>query len=83
MSQVSVSVTEEVHDVAGKLRDKFGLLVQDDVARLLGVSKATLRRWRADGKGPAYIKVEKSIFYRQRAVDNYFEALENNLTTGF
>lgn len=35
------------------------------------VSVATLRRWRADKKGPAYIKIGRRILYPLDAIEKY------------
>lgn len=39
------------------------LLKTDAVARMLGLSPGTLRRWRCLGRGPRYIKVGAVVRY--------------------
>lgn len=41
-----------------------GLLTTAEVARLLGVSPATLERWRAAGRGPRYFRYGRTVRYR-------------------
>lgn len=44
---------------------------QQDIADQLGVSPITLHRWRKSGRGPAYIRLDGSIRYLQRDVDEW------------
>lgn len=41
-----------------------GLWGADEAARKLGVTSSTLTTWRSLGKGPAYIRVGRRVFYR-------------------
>lgn len=54
-----------------ELRNAIGLLSQDDVASMIGVSKTTLRIWRREKRGPAFIKLEKAVLYRLSDVQNW------------
>lgn len=47
------------------------LLCEKDVARILNVHVATVRRARADGNGPPFLKIRGSIRYRQRDVTDF------------
>lgn len=50
------------------------LLNEHDVAKLLGVSVATVRRWRPLNQGPKYIRVgAASVRYRPGDVGAYLE----------
>ena len=40
------------------------LLKSKDVAKALGVSEATLSRWRAQGKGPVWINLGMPRYHR-------------------
>ncbi len=52
--------------------DEKRLLTMGDLAELLGVCTATLRRWRKAGTGPAWIQIsEKSIRYTREAVNDW------------
>ena len=45
-------------------RHNIGLLNEEDLSNALGLTTNTLRIWRHTGKGPDFVKVGKSIFYR-------------------
>lgn len=49
------------------------LLTLREVAGLLGVQEATLRQWRARGRGPASFKIGVSVVYRRSDVDAWLE----------
>lgn len=45
-----------------------------EAAKYLGVSKATLRRWRSSGKGPRFVRYKSgTIKYCQGDLDNWIE----------
>lgn len=45
-------------------------LREDELAARWGISPRTLEKWRAEGQGPAYHRIGKSILY---APDDIFE----------
>lgn len=47
-----------------------------DVARLLGVSVATVRRWRLKRTGPTYVKFGSTVRYDIAAVEAWARAQE-------
>lgn len=49
-------------------------------ARLLGVSKASLRRWRREGRGPSFVRLERAIGYRIADLERFLT--ENTVKTG-
>jgi predicted site-specific integrase-resolvase len=49
------------------------LWTQAQLAALLNVKPNTLREWRRLGKGPAYIRIQKGVFYRKADVENWLE----------
>lgn len=50
------------------------LLNENDVARITGLSVATVRRWRLFGQGPRFIKVSGSaVRYRPADVKAYLD----------
>lgn len=50
-------------------------LSQRDAARRVGVHPATLKRWRAEGTGPTYIRLESGrIRYRAEALDAWLDS---------
>lgn len=47
------------------------MMTEHDVANLLSVAPATLRRWRWAGKGPSYVKVGHAVRYASAALDAF------------
>jgi len=45
------------------------LLMEEDVAKQLNVSVATLRRWRLERRGPQFIKVGSLVRYRPEELE--------------
>jgi hypothetical protein len=45
------------------------LLTQRETAALLRCSERTLERWRVQGIGPRFVRLHKSIRYRQQDLD--------------
>ena len=53
-----------VEDVVSKLAAEGGHLIRPKAAAaILGVSLATLRRWRKTGEGPSTARLKHKIFY--------------------
>lgn len=53
------------------------VLSSKEAAQYIGVSHPTLERWRADGEGPAFIKLgARRIGYRISALDRWLDDLE-------
>jgi len=54
-------------------------LLSPEVARRLGLSPSTLRRWRADKRGPEFIRLGKNprsrVLYRVAAVEDWLKTL--------
>ena len=47
----------------------------ETVAKIFDVSERTLKRWRLEGRGPAYVRVtRKRIIYAKSAVDDFCAA---------
>jgi excisionase family DNA binding protein len=51
--------------------DEF--LTEAELAALLKVTPRTVKRWRAEGTGPSWIRVGRGIRYRRRDVDAWLE----------
>lgn len=47
------------------------LLTEHELARLVGMSVATIRRWRLLNAGPPYLKLSHSVRYDPRALRNW------------
>lgn len=45
------------------------LLNEHDVARITGLSVASVRRWRLLRQGPKYLKIGSSVRYRSQDID--------------
>lgn len=58
------------------LRSRFGLLSEGDLAEMLTMKVQTLQAWRAKRKGPDFVKLGKSVFYR---ADDIQEWIKSNL----
>ncbi|KXI16687.1 transcriptional regulator, MerR family [Corynebacterium sp. CMW7794] len=43
-------------------------------AEMLGLSRGTLANWRAEGRGPRYIKSGRQILYRVKDLDAWLNA---------
>lgn len=42
-----------------------------EAAKLMGVSAAALRRWRREGRGPKYIRMERCVGYLAADLESY------------
>ena len=47
------------------------MLDETEVARALAVSVAALRRWRREGRGPQFTRLERCVRYDLRAVERF------------
>ncbi len=50
------------------------LLNEYDVARITGLSVASVRRWRLFRQGPQYLKIGSSVRYRQSDISDWLSA---------
>ena len=53
--------------------DRRGYVPADEVARMLGVTKGCLAKWRSESQGPAYYRVAGRIFYRPEDLEVFIE----------
>jgi predicted site-specific integrase-resolvase len=49
-------------------------LADEEAARLLSISASTLRAWRSQGRGPAYIRAGRRIVYRVSDLEAFLGA---------
>lgn len=49
------------------------LLNENKTAEFLGLSTATLRKWRWEGKEPRFIKLGRRVVYRMSDIEAYLE----------
>jgi predicted DNA-binding transcriptional regulator AlpA len=61
------------HPRSEQLRDLFQLLSPADLAALIGVDERTLAVWRAQKRGPDFVKLGRAVFYRQTDVNAWIE----------
>ncbi|VBB44914.1 conserved hypothetical protein [uncultured Desulfatiglans sp.] len=54
--------------------EKNGLVSVDKAERFLGIKKGTLANWRYHGRGPAYYKVGRRVFYAEKDLNNWLKA---------
>ena len=50
------------------------LLTESEVSEILRCTKAALRRWRREERGPRFIRVGRLIRYRLTDVDQFLES---------
>lgn len=50
------------------------VLREPAAAKILGVSKAALRRWRREGRGPSFVRLERAIGYRLADLERFLAA---------
>jgi predicted DNA-binding transcriptional regulator AlpA len=60
-------------DRSAKLRDTFELLSPADLASLIGVDERTLAVWRSQRRGPDFVKLGRSVFFRCADVKAWIE----------
>ena len=41
---------------------------------MLGLSRGTLANWRAEGRGPRYVKLGKDVLYRVSDIESWLDA---------
>ena len=49
------------------------LMTEHEVAELLRLTRQTLSRWRAEDRGPAFLKIEGTIRYRREDVQAWLD----------
>lgn len=59
---------------AATLRSAIELFSEDELAEVLDVKPQTLAAWRAEERGPDYVKLGKSVFYRKADVLEWINA---------
>jgi excisionase family DNA binding protein len=61
--------------VAGSENNMDTLLTEEEVAKRLHVSLASVRRWRLERRGPQFIKVGSLVRYRPEEFENWLASL--------
>jgi len=52
------------------------LIKSPNAARMMGIIPGTLRAWRVIGKGPKYIKIGCTVFYKESAIKAWLDERE-------
>jgi predicted DNA-binding transcriptional regulator AlpA len=60
--------------MANENQPKQGLLNEREVARITGMSVATVRRWRLLRQGPTFLKVGAAVRYRLQDIISWLDA---------
>jgi hypothetical protein len=55
-------------------RDVRPALMESEAALRLGVKAATLRAWRHQGKGPAFVRFGRAVRYLVRDIEDFEQA---------
>jgi predicted DNA-binding transcriptional regulator AlpA len=50
------------------------LLTERDVARIIGLSVASVRRWRLLRQGPRYLKIGSAVRYKPEDISEWLES---------
>lgn len=58
------------------------LLNEHDVAARLGLSVATMRRWRLQRFGPKWLKLNSAVRYRPEDIESYVNGLVDVTSAG-
>ena len=48
------------------------LLTTEELARIMRVAPITLQHWRAESRGPAWLKLGKAVRYQREAVAQFY-----------
>ena len=61
--------------------DRRAMLRVDAAATWLGLSPSTLNKWRVQGKGPRFVKMGRSVSYREADLDYWLDAQTRSSTS--
>ncbi len=50
------------------------LFTEKDIARIIGLSLASIRRWRLLGQGPKFLKLNSAVRYRPEDLSAWLES---------
>jgi excisionase family DNA binding protein len=57
-------------------------LTETEAATRLGLKVATLRAWRHQGRGPAYVRLGRAVRYLSTDIDEYLHSNRHSSTRG-
>jgi predicted DNA-binding transcriptional regulator AlpA len=58
------------------MNSEMQVVREREAARLMGISTAALRRWRREGRGPKFIRMERCIGYMLTDLETYLASPE-------
>lgn len=61
--------------MATLITESVGLVTEHSVARMLGLSVASVRHWRLRKRGPRYLKIGSAVRYKLADVTAWIESL--------
>ena len=64
-----------MHPIRSEKYRMSNLMTETEVAKRLNVSLASVRRWRLERRGPAFVKVGALVRYRPEDLDAWLSAL--------
>lgn len=59
------------------------LLTTTEAAKFLNLKKNTLEVWRVQGKGPAFVKLNRACRYRMSVLEQYIESSTRTSTSHY
>jgi predicted DNA-binding transcriptional regulator AlpA len=59
------------------------LLSETEVEVIYGLKRRSLQKWRCVGGGPQFIKVGRSVRYRQKDIEDFIEARIRTSTSSY
>jgi hypothetical protein len=63
--ETSIAPTVSASDLSSELRRRFSIYTPEDLAELLNRDVRTLAVWRAQKRGPDFVRAGRTIFYRR------------------
>lgn len=78
-SIITEAVRREVGAVIRDISKPSGTYATKEAAQYLGQSPQTLRQWRTQSRGPAYLKDRRGVRYAKSDMDAWLQA--NRVTT--
>lgn len=55
----------------------LGLVPEDDVARMLGITDVTIATWRRERRGPSFVQLGRGFYYREKDLQAW---VDDNVT---
>jgi len=55
------------------------LLTEDETSKVLQCTKAALRRWRRERRGPRFVKLGRLIRYRESDLESFVDQATQNV----